>query len=128
MDISWKQMLMGMTTIAMTAAVLRPSAFQESMNMAPTPTPAAATAPEKVVVVKQAAATQPDGYMTQEQCARVPDGMQVADLIYKYGWPDGDHAFNNFGEQFYYPIHDRRDICLVEFDDNKVTSTLYQER
>jgi hypothetical protein len=124
MDISWKQVLMGITAMAMTAAVLRPSAFEEHPVAAQTP---ASTPQAKVVVVKQAAATQPDGYISEEQCARIPVGMQVADLMWKFGWPASDYAYSAFADRFFYPVHDRRDEkCVVEFDDNKVTSVLYR--
>jgi len=123
-DISWKQVALGMCAMAMVAAVIRPSAFDDHTTVAAPPPKAA-----KVVVEKHVMPVQPDGFLTQKDCATIPVGMQVADLVWKYGWPSGDHAFNNFGEQFYYPIHDQRDDkCLVEFDDNKVTSTLYETR
>ena len=108
MDISWKQALCGMFAIGMAAAVIRPSAFEEQSNTAPTPTPAA-KAPAKVVVVKQAAATQPDGDMTEEQCARVPNGMVVADLVWKFGWPAGDYSVSAFAERLFYPVDDAGD-------------------
>ena len=126
-DISWKQAMLGVTAMVMLTGILRPSMFDEPVKVTSSVVTPAPT-PEKVVVVKEAAANQPDGYMTIEQCARVPNGMQVADLIYKFGWPGGDHGFNRFGNQFYFPVHDREDVCLVEFDDNKVTATIYQER
>jgi hypothetical protein len=124
MDISWKQALIGICTIASIAAVIRPSAFADH----PAPAePAPKAAPAKIVVEKHTIPTQPDGYMSEEQCARVPTGMQVADLVWKYGWPAGDYSFSNFSEVFFYPVHDRRDDkCVIDFDDNKVVSTLYR--
>lgn len=122
MDISWKQALLSVVAMTMAAAVIRPSAFDEK-----TPTPAPAQR-DKVVVVKQAAATQPDGYMSEEQCARVPNGMAVADLVFKYGWPAGDYSVSTFAERFFYPVHDAGDDkCVIEYDDNKVVSTLYRD-
>jgi hypothetical protein len=124
MDISWKQVLMGITAMAMTAAVLRPSAFEEHPVAAATPAPAQQA---KVIVEKHTLPQQPDGYISQQQCARIPVGMQVADLMWKYGWPASDYARSAFADRFFYPVHDRRDEkCVVEFDDNKVTSVLYR--
>jgi hypothetical protein len=121
MDISWKQALLGVTAMAMIATVLRPSAFEE--HPVPQPTPA----PAKIVVEKHTMPQQPDGYMTEEQCARVPNGMQVADLVWKYGWPAGDYSVSAFASRLFYPVHDRRDEkCVIEYDDNKVVSTLYR--
>lgn len=124
MDISWKQAMLAVVAMCMVVAVVRPSAFDEPVTATTAATPAPAA---KVVVEKHTMPIQPDGFMTKKDCASIPNGMQVADLVFKYGWPSGDNAFNNFGEQFYYPIHKRRDdVCLIDFDDNKVTSTLYQ--
>lgn len=122
MDISWKQAGLGLAAMLLAAAVIRPSAFEEPV------TPAATPAPAKTVVIKQAAATQPDGYMTEEQCARVPNGMQVADLVYKYGWPAGDYSVSAFAERLFYPVHNAGDDkCVIRYDDNKVVSTLYRD-
>jgi hypothetical protein len=127
-DISWKQALLGVTAMAMTAAVIRPSAFEQPVTVTsavvtPAPTPQA-----KVVVEKHTLPVQPDGYMSEKDCARIPNGMQVADLVYKYGWPASDYAISRFADRFFYPIHDAdEDRCVIEYDNNKVVSTLYRD-
>jgi hypothetical protein len=123
MDISWKQVLLGVVAIGMTAAVIRPSAFEEHPVAAQTSPPAQT----RVIVEKHTMPQQPDGYISEKQCARIPVGMQVADLMWKFGWPSSDYAYSAFADRFFYPVHDRRDEkCVIEFDDNKVTSVLYR--
>jgi hypothetical protein len=127
MDISWKQAFLGVMAMGMIAAVIRPSAFDQPVTVTSAVVTPAPT-PEKVIVVKQAAASQPDGYITEEQCARIPNGMQIADVVWKYGWPAGDYSVSAFAERLFYPVHDAGDDkCVVEYDDNKVVSTLYRD-
>lgn len=127
MQINWPQALLCSTACVMAAIVIRPSAFETTTAATPKPTPAPAA---KVVVEKHTMPTQPDGYMSEEQCARVTDGMQVADLVFKYGWPASDYSVSTFGspQQLYFPVHNAGDDkCIVSFDDNKVVSTLYRD-
>jgi phage-related protein len=123
-DISWKQVILGVMAMGMVAAVIQPSAFDEHPTTA---APAPAQAQTKVIVEKHTMPQQPDGYISEQQCARIPVGMQVADLMWKFGWPSSDYAYSAFADRFFYPVHDRRDDkCVIEFDDNKVTSVLYR--
>jgi hypothetical protein len=81
-----------------------------------------------IVVQKTAKAVQPDGYMSEVDCAKLATGTAVSDLVWKFGWPASDYAYSGFSETFFYPIHDRGDDrCVVDVDDNKVVSTLYRD-
>lgn len=121
MDISWKQMLLGLCAMGMIAAVIRPSAFDDNQPVTPALTPA-------VIVEKHVNANQPDGYISQVDCARIDKGMRVADLVYKYGWPASDYAYDNFDEAFFYPVHNAGDDrCIIDVDDNKVVSAIYRD-
>jgi hypothetical protein len=107
--------IFGMGTVF---AIIHPSAIET-----PAPPP-----PERVVVVKQADVKQPDGYMSEEDCARIDTGMAVSNLVWKFGWPASDYAYSNFDQRFFYPVHDRGDDrCVVAVDDNKVVSALYRD-
>jgi hypothetical protein len=125
MDISWKQAGLGLCAMVMLAAVIRPSAFDDHPAARPLPAKPAAS---KVIVEKHTMPVKPDGYMSEKDCAGVPNGMLVADLVYKYGWPAGDYSVSAFAERLFYPVHSAGDDkCVVEYDHNKVVSTLYRD-
>ena len=116
---NWKTVIIAIFGMGAVIAIIHPSSLE---TPEPAPAPAA-----KTVVIKQTAAQQPDGYISEEQCARIATGMPVADLVWKFGWPANDYPYGY--ERFFYPVHDRgEDRCVVETDDNKVVSALYQDR
>lgn len=115
MDISWKQTLLGVVAIGMTAAVIRPSAFEDH----PVPPPAPKVKEVATNPLKHPA--RPDGYMTEWQCERMQNGMPVADLVWKYGWPRGRYSFSDFDARFHYPIrHQMNQECVIKFENNEV--------
>lgn len=116
---SLQSMCVAIMALVVCLALARPQLFEEK----PAP-PAQAT----VKVVVREPAIKPDGYMTEEDCATVASGMQVSDLVFKYGWPAGDYSLSSFDQKLFYPIHDHADDkCVVGFDDNKVVTTLYRD-
>lgn len=118
---NWKTVILAVFGMGMMVAIVHPSSLE-------TPAPVEAKAKTTVVVEKHTLPQQPDGYISEKQCATIPNGMQVADLVWKYGWPAGDYSVSAFAERLFYPVHDRRDDkCVIEYDDNKVVSTLYRD-
>jgi hypothetical protein len=115
--VNWKTVVLAICGMGMMVAIIHPSTVK-------TPVPP----PERVVVVKHADAKQPDGYMSEEDCARIDAGMAVSNLVWKFGWPASDYAYSNYDQRFFYPVHDRGDDrCVIAVDDNKVVSALYRD-
>lgn len=120
---NWKTVIIAICGISALVAIVHPSSFE---NPQPVATPAPAVKVKQTVV--QQPAVKPDGYMSEADCAKLQPGLAVSDLMFKYGWPEGDYSFSNFAERFFYPVHDRgEDKCVVEFDNNKVVSSLYRD-
>ncbi len=115
---SWKAVILALFGMGMVIAVAHPSSIE---------TPEPAPAKLRTIYVDRPT-PQPDGYMSEEQCATVQTGMPVADLVWKYGWPASDYGISAFSDRLFYPVHDAGDDrCVIRYDDNKVVSTLYRD-
>jgi hypothetical protein len=114
--------LTGMICVtSVVVSILNPQQEQPATaKLVPTATPAK-------IIVKHAAAAKPSGYMSEEQCARIPDGMPVSDLVFKYGWPAGRYGYG-YGHLHYPARPSGEDNCSVELnqDDTRVVSTIYR--
>jgi hypothetical protein len=129
MDISWKQAMLGVCAMAMTAAVIRPSAF-ETPPPVPTPVPTQAPAKVKVVervVVKRVSTDKPpDGYMSKDECFEIPEDMKINEVMYRYGWPAGSNGRAlGLGDADYPIREDHGAECHINFPYGTVSSVTY---
>jgi hypothetical protein len=71
---------------------------------------------ERVVTKKVVVpAKKPDGYMTEQDCRTLDEGMSFSDLVFRFGWPAGKDGHDSYAGYMIYPLredHDRN--CLVD--------------
>jgi hypothetical protein len=123
--------MLGFAAIMATAAVIRPSAFDE-----PVPPPAKVktvvkTQVKTVKVVETRhlpAGKPPDGYISRDECFGIPENMTMQDFMYRFGWPAGRNGRAMGLGDADYPIREDHDaFCTVRFPYGKVSSVTYHE-
>src|SRR3954470_14460414 len=134
MDISWKQAVSGMFCMAMVVAVIRPSAFDESVpEVTPTPAPKGkqtvkGKAVRQVEVRHLPAGKAPDGYISRNECFEIPEDMKISDVVYRFGWPAGSNGrAMGLGEAEYPIREDHGATCKVFFPYGTVSAVIYRK-